>query len=333
MINPCVSVIIPVYGTSNYIEKCAHSLFGQTLKSAEYIFVDDATTDDSILKLEKVIKLYPEKEESVIILHHSQNSGTAIARNTALNHATGDYILMVDSDDYIDKDMLKSMYDLATQTDADIVVSDFYIEYKNKTVYFADYLSARSEEHFRDILSCEKSSPSLCNKLIKRELYLMPENRNVYNMKYMEDRFVVSRLFFSAGKIIKTDAAFYHYVKLNRHSATNDINSEHFGDTLIFWSSMDEFLLKNKVSDKYSALVGKLKLKDKIKLMFNTTRVENRKLYAGMFINEEKLYINQFRPIERLMLKLIELQLYGLTGLLRTVVFVKNNFLNIITGS
>lgn len=328
MIKPCVSVIIPVYGTSSYIEKCAHSLFSQTLKNTEYIFVNDATTDDSIQKLEKVRGLYPEIADRVKILHHLQNSGTAIARNTALNHATGDFILMVDSDDYIDKDMLSSLYNKAIETNADIVVSDFYIEYKNKTVYFTDYLSSNHEEHFKDILSCEKSSPSLCNKLIKRELYLIPENRNVLPMKYMEDRFVVSRLYFSARKIIKTDAAFYHYVKLNCYSATNKINSTHFDDTLVFWSTMDEFLLKNRVNDKYSTLVGNLKLKDKIKLMFNTMSVENRKLYAGMFIKEEKLYKNQFRLVERIMLKLIELKMFRLTGLLRSLVFVKNNIFN-----
>jgi len=328
MINPFVSVIIPIYGTSGYIEKCAHSLFSQTLKNAEYIFVNDATPDDSIQKLENVVKLYPEVAERVKILHHSRNSGTAIARNTALIQATGDYVLMVDSDDYIDNDMLESLYDKAMETDADIVVSDFYIEYKNKTVYFSDYLSTTSEDYFRDLLSGKKSSPSLCNKLIKRELYLLPENRNVLPMKYMEDRFVVSRLFFSARKIIKTDAAFYHYVKLNRSSATNLINSSHFDDTLIFWSSMDEFLFKNKVSDKYSALVGNLKIKDKIKLMFNTTSVENRKTYASMFNDEEKIYKYQFRLVERAMLKLIELKMFRLTGLLRSIVFVKNNIFN-----
>ncbi len=328
MIKPGVSVIIPVYGTSCYIEKCAHSLFGQTLKNAEYIFVNDATTDDSIQKLEKVVKLYPEIAHRVKILHHLQNTGTAIARNTALNHAGGEYILMVDSDDYIDKDMLKSLYDLAKETDADIVVSDFYIEYENKTVYFSDYLSPKHEDHFGDILSGERSSPSLCNKLIKRELYLLPENRNVLPMKYMEDRFVASRLFFSARKIIKADFACYHYVKLNRQSATNQINLAHFGDTLIFWSSMDEFMSKNKIAEKYSELAGVLKLKDKVKLMFNTTSVENRKQFAGMFSVEEKLYKNQFTPVERIMLKLIELKMFWLTGLLRSIVFVKNNIFN-----
>lgn len=95
-----ISLLIPVYGVEKYIERCARSLFGQTYQNIEYIFVDDCTKDSSIAVLKKVLDDYPFRKEQVTIIHHNFNKGLSAARNTAFNHATGDYIIHVDSDDY-----------------------------------------------------------------------------------------------------------------------------------------------------------------------------------------------------------------------------------------
>lgn len=81
-----VSVIIPVYGVQNFIERCALSLFNQTMKEVEYIFVNDATPDKSIEILKKVILQYPERK--VIVIDHSENKGLPAARNTGLKLGT-----------------------------------------------------------------------------------------------------------------------------------------------------------------------------------------------------------------------------------------------------
>lgn len=93
-----VSIIIPIFKVRNFIERCVCSLFGQTLKEVEYIFVDDATPDDSIEILEACIVRYPERKEQVRILKHEQNQGLPTARNTGLAVATGEYVFHCDSD-------------------------------------------------------------------------------------------------------------------------------------------------------------------------------------------------------------------------------------------
>ena len=89
---PKVSVIVPVYGVAQYIEKCARSLFEQTLEDIEYIFVDDCTQDNSIEILHNIIKDYPHRQQQTRIIHHETNKGLPIARKTGIENATGKYI-------------------------------------------------------------------------------------------------------------------------------------------------------------------------------------------------------------------------------------------------
>ena len=134
--NVKVSVCIPVYGVEKYIERCARSLFEQTMaEGIEFIFVNDCTKDRSIEILEQVLSEYPQRKEQVKIIHHKKNGGLVAARNTGLKHATGDYIIHCDSDDWVDLNMYEAMYNKAIETNADMVYSDFYINtpYREKT--------------------------------------------------------------------------------------------------------------------------------------------------------------------------------------------------------
>ncbi len=100
-----VSVIIPVYNVEKYIEHCARSLMEQTLMDIEYIFVDDCTPDHSMEILQRVLTDYPERLESIRIIHHTQNSGLATVRNTGLQSAQGEYIKHCDRADWVEPDM------------------------------------------------------------------------------------------------------------------------------------------------------------------------------------------------------------------------------------
>ena len=96
-----VSVIVPIYEVERYIERCARSLFEQTMLSGiEFIFVDDCTPDYSIEILHNTLKEYPEREAQVTILTHSANKGLAAARKTGVRAARGEYISHCDSDDW-----------------------------------------------------------------------------------------------------------------------------------------------------------------------------------------------------------------------------------------
>lgn len=118
-----------MYKVRDYIGKCCDSLFSQLQDCTEYIFVNDATPDDSIEILQMKIQQYPQILPYVRIIEHSQNMGVAEARNTGLNNASGEYIAFVDADDWIEPDMFSVMYDEAVVKSLDVVGCDWYLEY------------------------------------------------------------------------------------------------------------------------------------------------------------------------------------------------------------
>ena len=101
-----VSVIVPVYNVEKFIDKCLNSLVKQSLKEIEIIVVNDGTKDNSQKIIDKYVKKYPDKIKSYI----KENGGQGSARNYGLKKATGEYIGYVDSDDFVEKDMYKKLY-------------------------------------------------------------------------------------------------------------------------------------------------------------------------------------------------------------------------------
>ena len=208
---PKVSVIVAVYNVEPYIERCLHSLFSQTLDNIEYIFVDNCSTDESVVKIVKTVELYPYRKGQIKIVGHSSNLGIAEARTAGIKVATGDYIIHCDPDDYIELDMYKLMYSEAIANDSDIVICDFYVDtpISKKVLNFSfqgtpiDYLKAGIKTAF--------SYASLCNKLIRRNII---EKYNIvpyFGCDYGEDLGCVMRILYYAKSMSSINMPLYHY--------------------------------------------------------------------------------------------------------------------------
>ena len=148
-----VSVVIPVFKVRNFIERCATSLFEQTLEDVEYIFVDDASPDDSIEILKECLERYPKRKAQVQILTHEQNKGLPAARNTGLAVATGEYVFHCDSDDWVESTMLEDLYVTAIQNSADIVWCDWYLSFAQNERYMRQPAYSRLDDALRAMLS------------------------------------------------------------------------------------------------------------------------------------------------------------------------------------
>lgn len=205
-----VSVIVPVYKVENYIERCAHSLFGQTLQDMEFIFVNDGTPDRSMELLSRVLEQYPGRKNQVRIVTHLVNKGLPSARNSGLKKARGVYVVHCDSDDWVEQDMYERMYTVAIQAKADIVWSDFYQEVSDNNKYRAQRFDA-------DPVCCVKALLSgsmhggVWNKLVRRSLYENNELRFFEGINTWEDLATTLRLFCCAVRIVYYPYAFYHY--------------------------------------------------------------------------------------------------------------------------
>ena len=122
---PKVSVIVPIYNVEKYLERCMDSLLNQTLKDIEIIMVDDGSPDNC----PKMCDEYAKKDSRVKVIH-KQNDGLGYARNSGLKIATGEYIAFVDSDDYVDINMYKKLYEVASENYADAVFCGFKKEFR-----------------------------------------------------------------------------------------------------------------------------------------------------------------------------------------------------------
>lgn len=166
-----VSVIIPIYKVERFIVKCAESLLAQTLNEVEFIFVDDASPDNSMALLQACIEQYPQRKSCVKIVRHSQNMGLPAARNTGLRVATGEYVFHCDSDDFVDKEMLEVLYLTAVEQKADIVWCDWYLSFEKNERYMKQPQYATPMEALKGMLSGAMKF-TVWNKLAKRSLYI-----------------------------------------------------------------------------------------------------------------------------------------------------------------
>lgn len=217
MKQPSVSVIVPVYKVERYIERCANSLFAQTLEDIEFIFVDDCSPDDSIQILMNVLNSYPERKDQVKIYKHDTNKGLSFARNTGLNNATGEYIIHCDSDDWVEVDMYEKMYQSAKLSKADIVACDYYMHYSNSTEVHC------ALDRDVDCLNFLKSYISsgwtvIWNLLIKGTLYKEYNIEEYEGCDFGEDYGLSVRLLSCSTKYTRVPLPLYHYNRTNINS-------------------------------------------------------------------------------------------------------------------
>ena len=221
--NPKVSVIVPIYNVEKYIEKCATSLFEQTLEEIEYIFVNDCTPDNSIRVLENVIERYPSRKDNVCIVHHNVNKGLTSARNSGLEIAKGEYIAHCDSDDWLDKDAYKKMYEKAKLHYADVCVCDMNILFPSCKIQMLTPQVGVSKEDFirKWIVS---GMTSLCSVFAAKDLYVEHGLSSPIDIIYCEDFHLTVRMLHFARRVVKVDEPLYNYNRLNACSLLNEMN-------------------------------------------------------------------------------------------------------------
>ena len=165
-----ITIIVPVYNTEKYLKECLDSIVSQSIEEAfEILVVDDGSKDRSA----DIIKYYEKKYKGIIRGIYQKNQGQSAARNHALEVATGEYLIFIDSDDYIGKNYIKKLVDVAKETNADMVLCN-YTKVDEKGNLLKIYNANYSEGSIR--------IPSYisCNRIIKRSLM------EKYHMRYKE---------------------------------------------------------------------------------------------------------------------------------------------------
>ena len=258
MENPKVSIIVPVYKVEKYLEKCLESILSQTFTDFECILVDDCSPD----KCPEICDEYVKKDSRVKVIHNKQNQGSVEARRTGLNESKGAYILFIDSDDWIEEEMVERLYTRAINNNCDIVYCDFDefsgFQENGKRVINNIFDMRKMEKTDIVITLLRNQLFSIWNKLFKRELF---ENIIFPGYQYGEDAVLCTQLFLKAENIGYEYSILYHY---RRHpdsiTLRNDRNSEKIRRKELYnnFSVIREILLLREDYDKYKNTINRI---------------------------------------------------------------------------
>lgn len=204
-----ITVVVPVYNVEIYVEKCLESIINQTYKNIQLILVDDGSTDKS----GKICDEYAMKYESNmdISVIHQKNRGLSAARNVGIDIAKGKYICFIDSDDYIESNMLENLYEIIKESNSNIACCGKTKEYDNRkiSVNNKDDFTCTGVEAIGRMFTFQDIDNSACDKLFETELFSdikFPEG------KYYEDIATIYYIFEKAKKVVHIKREEYHYV-------------------------------------------------------------------------------------------------------------------------
>lgn len=248
---PKVSVIIPLYKASDYIVRCARSLFEQTLDDLQYVFVDDCSPDNSVEKLENILAQYPHRKSQVLICRHELNKGVSVARNTGLAHADGEYIAFCDSDDFVDINMYRNLYAHAIQTDADAIMCDFYMYYSKDNIECVKTLpfNTNKEVFLKHYIAYNWTI--VANIMVRKSVFDDYNIRFVERITYCEDFHLMFRLLYYSNRVSKLDEPLYYYNRSNEDSTMHKLSESAFIDERNVYLDLINFLEQDKTLDKY----------------------------------------------------------------------------------
>lgn len=300
-----ISIIVPIYKVEDYIDRCVMSLIKQTYKNIEIILVDDGSPDNCPLICDKYEQL-----DSRIIVIHKKNGGLSDARNEGIKKATGDYIMFVDSDDYIELDSCKKFMDIIGDKDIDIVIGNARIIHNEEETYMKHSIEMTNgvldgKEYLKSELKSNSMFMAVWLNIYKRK-FLIGNNLKFETGLLHEDEEFTPRVFLKAEKVIGTNCIFYNYIIRDDSITTKKDLSR---------NAIDIIKTCYKLSDIYSKILDS-ELKD---LLNDSLAVNylNAFQIGKLYKNEYKNFINKKFPIKHA---------YAKKTLLKSLLFLINKY-------
>lgn len=321
---PKVSILVPTYNVEKYLVECMESIVNQTLQDIEIICVDDGSTDNS----GKILDEYASKDKRIKVIH-KENGGYGKAMNVGLDNATGEYIGIVEPDDYVALDMYETLYNVAKENDLEMVKSDFYrysTTPETKNIYFSP---------------CDKTN--IYNKVIKPLDYIEVFNGSlsiwaaIYNRKFLNKnniRFLETpgasfqdtsfglKVLFDTQQVLFLNKALYHYRVDNANSSVKN-NSK------IFCICDELYELEKRYkssSKKIKKMINALKI-DKYTWNYNRLAEEGKASFYEIYNTELRNIIQSHDYVENFIPETIISNAKNILGIIENSTLKKNNII------
>ena len=294
-----VSVVVPIYNAGKKLKKCINSILNQTFVNFELILVNDGSIDNSI----NICNKYKKKDSRVIVID-KENEGSIATRSRGASHATGNYIMFVDADDYIDPTMIEKMYKDATKEDIDIIVCNTYkvlgdraiIKQPNNSCYFKEDKIYEGEsikyELAEAYLHGHPFPASIHSKLYKKDL-ILSSGKYLEKIKFLgDDLYYNLEMFLKAKKVKVISSPLYYY---RTGGFTSKYMPYHFFDIVNGYEIQKEVIEEhytNKREESYRGISIMLlnSLKTSLYNIMNSKFTEEQiKELIKSFINNESI--------------------------------------------
>lgn len=246
-----ISIIIPVYNVEKYLRKCLESITNQTFKDIEIICVDDGSTDNSL----NILNELAQKDNRIKVIS-KLNGGHFSARHRGIEASSGEYILFVDSDDWIDTTLIEKAYKIITDTNTDVLIFGAYTVKKN-SISNGMYSVNKIPKKFKNkILTLEdykniifKLCPTAWSKLYRKD-FLTDNNIRFQEIEHGEDQLFYIHTMLMAKNIYILDKNLYYYVKNREGSLTNNSMKSSISPIENFYAA-EKLLQQLELSDKF----------------------------------------------------------------------------------
>ena len=279
---PKLSIIIPIYNENKYLKECLESILNQTLKNIEIICVNDGSTDNSL----EIIMTY--KNDNRIIIIDKNNSGYGNSMNHGLDIVSGEYIGIVESDDFIDLDMYENLYKITKKGDIDIVRSNFYLYWENKKEIINFKFMKNLYNKICNPLELQNIflyQPSIWAGIYKKDLLIKNNIKflNTPGASYQDTSFFYKTLFKSKN-IFCYKKAFYYYRQTNINSS---VNNNTLNKAILVHKELNEIEKYIKRDIKlYNKNEKYFNTKKIMTLLWNLNRVDKKKQYNKILYKE-----------------------------------------------
>ena len=258
---------MPMYNVEKVMARSVQSLFNQTLKGFEVVFVDDCSSDNTGEELRRIISGYDREDISLKIVRHDSNKGVAAARNTGLDNAEGEYVYYLDSDDYFNEEALEVMYEAAKKSGADVVGCEWLLSFENNARHMVQPEVKIGKEAFG----------KMCNGVMRWNLWLFMVRRDLYEdnaFRFIpganmgEDMMVMMKILLHAGKVSMVHRPLYHYIQTNSNAMTKNF-ARYRGQVSENVAELERYIAERGEADEHGGLINQLKLNLKLPLIIS----------------------------------------------------------------
>lgn len=314
-----VSIIVPIYNVEKYLVKCVDSIINQTYKNIEILLINDGSTDNSGKICDEIAK-----KDNRIKVFHKKNGGLSDARNYGISKSKGEYLSFIDSDDYIDDDMIEQLYYGCINNNIDIASCAKYLEDVNGKYKIINKIKNKTqfgrEQALKMIFLSQNIDTSACDKLFKKTLF---ENVKFPDGKYYEDLGTIYKIVDISNGIYHIGFPKYHYINRTGSITKSKFNIKHL-DSLFFSEEICKYY-KNKNKEIYECAnaLYYLTLNDILQSLYTKKAIkDNKEIYIKIRKDYKKNILNMLKckyisKLKKIMIIAVYLKLYFVVNFIK----------------